>query len=87
MGKADFYERVGLTSSNEASIYSGEPEVETILDERIEILEIQPDPCPMCGADVSWSQLPARLSPVAFLLKHGYFRRCPTCRKEKQVAI
>ena len=87
MGKADFYERVGLETSRDSSIYSGELEHETALDEEAGILEAQLDPCPMCGADVCWSQLPARLSPVAFLLKHGYFRRCPTCRKEKQVAI
>ena len=45
------------------------------------------DPCPMCGADVGWSGLSARRSAMAFMLKHGNFRRCPECLKEKQVAI
>ena len=52
MGKADFYERVGFAPSDETLIYSGELNDETALDEEIGILEAQPDPCPMCGADV-----------------------------------
>ena len=45
------------------------------------------DPCPMCGADVGWSGLSVRRSPVAFMLKHGNYRRCPECHNERQVAI
>ena len=49
--------------------------------------EEESDPCPKCGADVGWSGLSVRQSPVAFMLKHGTYRRCPECRKERQVAI
>ena len=49
--------------------------------------EAESDPCPMCGADVGWSGLPARRSFWAFMLTDKYFRRCPVCHKEKYVAI
>lgn len=45
------------------------------------------DPCPMCGEDVGWSKIPARRSPVARFLMHGYYRKCPRCRRERQVEI
>ena len=45
------------------------------------------DPCPMCGAEVGWSGLSVRRSPMAFMLKHGNYRRCPECHIERQVAI
>ena len=48
---------------------------------------LESDPCPMCGAEVGWSGLPARRSFWAFMLTDKYFRRCPVCHKEKYVAI
>ena len=57
------------------------------LASQIRAPEVESDPCPMCGADVGWSGLSVRRSPMALMLKHGNYRRCPECLKERQVAI
>ena len=78
MGKADFLQKAGLTPSEHlenAAVPKPEEQVEPT------IATFQPDPCPMCTADVGWSELPLRRSPVAIMLKHGYYRRCPECDK------
>ena len=68
------------------------PSAETGLRQEVEDLTAQlqtleaKDPCPMCGEDVGWSKLPARKSVFARFLEHGYYRRCPRCRRERQVA-
>ena len=57
-------------------------------DETFEGTQERPaDPCPICGEDVGWSKLPARRSLLAMFLEHGYYRRCPSCRRERQVAV
>ena len=61
--------------------------VDQQLASQIRVPEVESDPCPMCGADVGRSGLLVRRSPMAFMLKHGYYRRCPGCHKERQVAI
>ena len=56
------------------------------LASQIKAIEAESDPCPMCGADVGWSGLPARRFFLAFMLPEKYYRRCPECHKEKPVA-
>jgi len=86
MGKVEFYEKAGLTRSI--------PPVArpAVVPTGLEVIQAQTtlepahfDPCPMCGANVDWFGLPARRSLVAVLLKHGYFRKCPQCKREKEV--
>lgn len=84
MGKSDFYEKVGFINSElteEPPSFSPEEKNFEMADDLHEV-----DPCPMCGSDVGWFGLSVRKSPMAFMLEHGYYRRCPQCRKEKQVA-
>ena len=61
--------------------------VDQKLASQIRAPEVESDPCPMCGAEVGWSGLSVRRSPMALMLKHGNYRRCPECHKERQVAI
>lgn len=62
-----------------------EHSVDQQLASQIRAPEVEYDPCPKCGADVGWSGLSVRRSPMAFMLKHGNYRRCPECHKERQV--
>ena len=64
-----------------------EHSVDQQLASQIRAPEVASDPCPMCGAEVGWSRLSVRRSPMALMLKHGNYRRCPECHKERQVAI
>ena len=83
MGKDEFLKKAGLQQSVQRST----PAIQQGADVDSEEAALQPDPCPQCGVEVGWGSLPARKSPLALLLRYGYYRRCPMCKKETEVQI
>ena len=83
MGKVEFLKMAGLKQSGQR----GAPVIQRQAEVESEECVSQPDPCPQCGVEVGWGSLPARKSPLALLLRYGYYRRCPMCKKETEVQI
>ena len=83
MGRDDFLTKAGLRQAASHDENAGVP----IDNAKGSTQESDRDICPRCGADVAWSGLPARRSLLAPLLRYGYYRRCPQCGKETEVAL
>ena len=83
MGKAEFLKKAGLKQP----VQRNTPTFHRQADADSHEGAPQPDPCPRCGADVGWHSLPARRSLLAPLLRNGYYRRCPMCKKETEVQL
>ena len=83
MGKDEFLKKVGLQQTGRRNVSA----IQLGADVDGEAIVSWPDPCPRCGEDVGWDSLPARKSLLAPLLRYGYYRRCPICKKDTEVEI